>query len=378
MFKADALLIGPQMLQILRRLNTPSPLGEGSGGEVLFQLPYPLSEYTVQVVGGGLALLGAVAGVIGTFAVVRRQSLQGDAVSHAALPGVAIAFLFGGRTPVALVLGGAVAGWVALRLVAGIVRRSRIPFDTALAGALAVFFGAGVMLMTYLQKLAARPPANALEAWAKPAAQASVGHGLEKYLFGQAAFLNDSDLWTIGLLGGGAVLVAVLCWKEFKLVSFDADFAASLGYRTRLVDALLTTLVVVAVVIGLQSVGVVLMSALLIAPATAARQWTNRLWVMASLAAVFGAAAGFGGVALAHVAGAKTPTGPTVVICASAVVLVSLLFGAKRGVVWRFVPLSPRGEGPGVRGTNSVPPFQPERHPLNPEVRPGERYPRAD
>lgn len=321
-------------------------------------LPYPLSEYAVQVVGSGLALLGAVAGVIGTFAVVRRQSLQGDAVSHAALPGVAIAFLLGGRSPLFLVLGGAVAGWVAMRMVGGIVRRSRIPFDTALAGALAVFFGAGLMLMTYLQKLAARQPTNVIEEWAKPAANATIGHGLERYLFGQAAFLKDTDLWTIALLGGGVVLVAVLCWKEFKLVSFDPDFAASIGYSTRWVDALLTTLVVVSVVIGLQSVGVVLMSALLIAPATAARQWTNRLGVMALLAAVFGAVAGFGGEVVSHVSsgeGRTVPTGPTVVLCATMVVVVSLLFGAKRGLVWRVVSREPkasefRSRSPSVRG----------------------------
>ncbi|MCU0706217.1 MAG: metal ABC transporter permease [Fimbriiglobus sp.] len=301
-------------------------------------LPYPLSEYTVRVVGGGLALLGAVAGVLGTFAVVRRQSLQGDAVSHAALPGVALAFLFGGRSPLALVFGGAVAGWVAMRLVTGIVRRSRIPFDTALAGALAVFFGAGITLMTYLQKLATRRPANPLEEWMKPAADASVGHGLERYLFGQAAFLNTADLWAIVGLGGGAVLVVMLFWKEFKLISFDPDFAASVGYPVRLLDAVLTTLIVVSVVIGLQSVGVVLMSALLVAPATAARQWTNRLGVMAAVSAAFGAVAGFTGEVVSHIAsspGRTVPTGPTVVLGATLIVVVSLLFGSKRGLVWQ-------------------------------------------
>lgn len=303
-------------------------------------LPYPLSEYTVQVVGGGLALLGAVAGVIGTFAVVRRQSLQGDAVSHAALPGVAVAFLLGARSPLALVLGGAVAGWVAMRLVAGIVRRSRIPFDTALAGALAVFFGAGLVLITYMRNLLKRTPSGGFEEWLKPQLADLRNNPLEAYLFGQAAFLNNSDLWAIGLLGGGAVLVAILCWKEFKLTSFDPDFAASIGYPTRWVDALLTTLVVLSVVIGLQSVGVVLMSALLVAPATAARQWTNRLGAMAVLAAVFGAVAGFGGEVVSHVwsgEGRTVPTGPTVVLCASALVVLSLLFGAKRGLMWRLV-----------------------------------------
>jgi manganese/zinc/iron transport system permease protein len=321
-----------------------------------FPLPYPLSEHPVRVVGGGLALLGAVTGVIGTFAVVRRQSLQGDAVSHAALPGVALAFLLGGRTPFALILGGAVAGWVAMRLVGGIVRRSRIPFDTALAGALAVFFGAGLALVGYMSRLINRTPANGFEVWLKPQLDGLRNNPLERYLFGQAAFLNESDVWPILLLGGGAVLVAVLCWKEFKLVSFDPDFAASLGYATRWIDALLTTLVVVSVVIGLQTVGVVLMSALLVAPATAARQWTHRLGVMAGIAAVFGAVAGIAGVLISHTLSEgrnPIPTGPTVVLCATAVVVLSLLFGSKSGLLWRVVKAKPDGQygGSNLRNT---------------------------
>jgi manganese/zinc/iron transport system permease protein len=314
--------------------------------------PAPLDLSVVRTVAFGLAALGAVAGVIGTFAVVRRQSLQGDAISHAALPGVALAFLFGGREPAELVTGAAVAGWVAMSLVGGIVRRSRVPFDAALAGALAVFFGFGLVLMTYLQKLAGRPAANAFERWVKPHAGESVGHGLDRYLFGQAALLREDDVWLLAGLGGAAVLVAVLFWKEFKLVSFDRDFAASLGYPTRVLDLLLTTLVVVAVVIGLRSVGVVLMSALLVAPATAARQWTNRLGTLAALAAAFGATAGFAGVLVSHELGAggrAVPTGPTVVLGATALVVVSLLVGSKRRLLH-----SPRLWGQRARGAGTA------------------------
>jgi manganese/zinc/iron transport system permease protein len=183
-------------------------------GAAMFAIswPEPFDQPVVRTVSAALAVLGAVAGVIGTFAVVRRQSLQGDAVSHAALPGVAGAFLLGGREPVVLVFGAAVAGWVAMTLVNGIVRRSRVPFDAALAGALAVFFGFGLVLMTYLQKLAGRAPTNAFERWVKPHATESVGHGLDRYLFGQAAFLRESDVWTIAAVGGLAVGLAALFW----------------------------------------------------------------------------------------------------------------------------------------------------------------------
>jgi manganese/zinc/iron transport system permease protein len=194
-----------------------------------------------------------------------------------------------------------------------------------------------------MRRLNSRPAKSGFEAWLKPQLSDLTNSPLERFLLGRAAFMNTADLWTIALLGGGAVLLAVLCWKEFKLVSFDPDFAASLGYPTRRIDALLTTLVVLAVVIGLQAVGVVLMSALLVAPATAARQWTNRLGLMAILAAGFGAAAGVGGVVLGHVAGANVPTGPVVVLCVSAVVGASLLFGAKRGLAWRAFRVPPGG-----------------------------------
>lgn len=300
--------------------------------------PPPFDSLAVRTVAAGLAVLGAVAGVIGTFAVVRRQSLQGDAISHAALPGVALAFLFGGREPVVLLLGAAAAGWVAMRLVGGIVGRSRIPFDAALAGALAVFFGLGLVVITYMQKLLNRPAGGAFEGWLKPQLADLAQHPLDRYLFGQAAYIRQPDVLLLAALGGGAVLATMLFWKEFKLASFDRDFAASLGFPTRLLDGLLTALMVLAVVLGLRSVGVVLMSALIVAPATAARQWTNRLGPMATLAALVGAAAGVAGVVLSHTLSVERraiPTGPTVVLCATGLVVASLLCGSERGLVWR-------------------------------------------
>ena len=271
-----------------------------------------LSNHTLRTVALGTAMLGVVSGALGSFAVLRRQSLLGDALSHAALPGIALAFLLFGNAPLLFLIGAALAGWLATYLVMQITRHSRVPFDSALAGCLAVFFGFGLVLMTYIRKK-------------------NINHasevGLERYLFGQAATMLESDLRAIGFLGGLALLILVLFWKHFKLLSFDPDYAASIGYPVRWLDLLLTGLLVVAVVVGLQSVGVVLMSAMIVAPASAARQWTNRLGRMVLLAAFFGAASGVAGTLISDdlsTPARVVPTGPTIVLCAVALVALSL------------------------------------------------------
>ena len=285
-----------------------------------------LNTSALWTVAAGTAGLGLVAGSIGSFAVLRRQSLQGDMVSHAALPGLGIAFLLGAREPVYLILGGAVAGWLAMMIVGFIQRRSRIPFDAALGGALAIFFGFGLVLMSYIQ----RQPGAA-------------SHPLDRYLFGQAALLRDEDLRVIGYLGAAALAILVAFWKEFKLLSFDPDYAASLGFPIRAFDLLLTTLTVTAVVIGLKAVGVVLMTALLIAPAAAARQWTNRLGGVVLIAGLFGALSGIGGTIASHLAGRGVPTGPTIVLAATAIVIFSLFFGRVRGLARSSLPSADSG-----------------------------------
>jgi manganese/zinc/iron transport system permease protein len=283
------------------------------------------NDVTLQTVVLGTAALGAATGLVGSFAVVRRQSLLGDAVSHAALPGLSLAFLLGARSPAWLLFGAAIAGWLAMTIVGVIVRRSRIPFDAALGGTLAVFFGLGIAVMTGIRRF----NADAAE------------HGLERYLFGQAATMRTTDLEVILSVGIALTLAVIAFWKEFKLLSFDPDYAAVLGYRVRLLDWFLTALVVLAVVIGLQAVGVVLMSTLLIAPAVAARQWTDRLGQLSLLAAAFGATAGLAGTLLSHELSQPrkpVPTGPTIVLCATAVAVGSILFAPQRGICWRVVP----------------------------------------
>src|SRR5687768_3017829 len=279
-----------------------------------------LFDHTLRTVSLGAAALGLVSGGLGSFAVLRRQSLLGDAISHEALPGIALAYLVtGSKNSIVLLLGAAVAGWLGTLIVMGIGRTSRIKEDASLGIVLSVFFGFGLMLLTFLQH---RPDA----------AQA----GLDRFLFGQAAALLERDVIVIALLGLAALVVAALFWKEFKLLSFDPDFGASAGFRMRLVDVLLTTLIVISVVIGLQTVGVVLMSAMVVAPAAAARQWTDRLSRMVLLAAAFGGASGVAGAVISSTA-RKMPTGPTIVLCISFIVVVSLLLAPGRGMVWNWM-----------------------------------------
>jgi manganese/zinc/iron transport system permease protein len=279
-----------------------------------------LSDHTFRTVALGSAALGITSGALGTFAVLRRQSLLGDAISHAALPGVALAFLLtGSKAPLTLVVGAALAGFVGTLLVIALVRTTRIKYDSALGIVLSVFFGFGLVLLTLIQR---RPDA----------AQA----GLDRFLFGQAAALLESDLVTMALFGGAALLLMLLVWKELKLLAFDPDFGTSLGFPMRALDVLLTGLLVVAIVIGLQTVGVVLMAAMVIAPAAAARQWSDRLGSVAAIAAAFGAAAGIFGAVLSSEA-ERLPTGPTIVLCATALVLLSLVAAPRRGLLWREV-----------------------------------------
>ncbi len=277
-------------------------------------------DYTLMIVAIGAALLGAVSGSLGTYAVLRRQSLLGDAISHAALPGVAIAFLLtGSKTPLILVLGAALAGWLGTLLILSIVRLTRIKYDSALGIVLSTFFGFGLVLHTLIQRTG-----NANQA------------GLDTFLFGQAATVLESDVLTIGILGGVAIIIMLVFWKELKLLVFDEGFAASLGFPIRVLDILLTSLLVIAIVIGLQAVGAVLMSAMLVAPAVAARQWTNKLSLMMFLAACFGALAGVSGTIISSSA-SRIPTGPTIVLCATVVVGLSIAFAPNRGLLWDWL-----------------------------------------
>src|SRR5688572_23447251 len=283
-------------------------------GDILHDIIF---DYTLRNVALGSALLGIVSGVLGSFAVLRRQGLLGDTLAHAALPGICFAFLLtGSREQIVLLLGAGIAGWIGTMLLLAIVRRTVLSEDAALGIVLSTFFGLGITLLTFINQ---RDDAN----------QA----GLDKYLFGQAAALVEDDVVVFAILGGIALALVLLFYKEFKLLTFDPEFASSLGFGTTRLSVLLTSLIVIAVVIGLQTVGVVLMAAMLIGPAAAARQWTNRLAAMILLSALFGALAGVVGALLSFTQ-EGLPTGPTIVLVLTVIVFGSLLFAPARGLLW--------------------------------------------
>lgn len=276
-----------------------------------------LADHTIQNVVAGAVLLGLVSGVLGSFAMLRQQSLLGDALAHAALPGICLGFLLAGARELgALAAGALLTAVLAALAVQVLIRYSRLKTDAALGSVLSLFFAVGVVLLTFIQGRA-------------DAAQG----GLESFLFGQAAAILRSDLWLMGGVTAAALLLVMLVWKELKLVTFDPLFAASIGYPVVWLETALTALVALAVVVGLQMVGVVLMAAMVVAPPVAARQWTRRLEPMVVLAALFGTAAGVAG-ALISAAAPGLATGPLIVLAASAIVLASLLLAPERGLVW--------------------------------------------
>ncbi len=280
------------------------------------------TDYTLRTITLGTAVLGAICGMLGSFAVLRKQSLLGDAISHAALPGIAVAFLITGtKDSNVLLLGALVSGLVGIWWIRGIVTKTHLKTDTALGLILSLFFGFGMLLLTYIQK---QPNAN----------QA----GLDKYLFGQAATLVQSDVIVMSVVTGISLLVMLLFWKEFKLLLFDKNYAMTLGFNTKFIDGLISFFIVLAIVIGLQTVGVVLMSAMLLAPAAAARQWTNSLGIMVLLAALFGMFSGVFGTAISA-SQANLSTGPVIVLVAAVFVVMSFVFSPGRGILFKQLRL---------------------------------------
>lgn len=274
-----------------------------------------LCDYSFQTVAAGSALLGIISGALGSFCVLRKQSLLGDGLSHAALPGVIAVFLLtGSRATEALLLGAALSGLLATAVILIIEKHSKIHFDSALALVMSVFFGLGILLMTQSQK-----HSNARQA------------GLERFIYGQAASLLKRDVVIMAICCGAIIITLLLFWKEFKLLAFDPIYAHSLGLGTGKLNLLLSLMTVTAIVLGLQTVGVVLMSAMLIAPAIAARQWTDSLGITLLLSAIFGAAAGVSGTFVSS-ALPGMPTGPVTVVCITAISVFSLLFAPKRGL----------------------------------------------
>lgn len=279
-----------------------------------------VSDYTFRTIALGCMLLGSVSGMLGCFAVLRKQSLLGDAVSHASLPGVCLAFLIIRLKNTEILLLGALAiGIICIGLIQTIQNYTKIKFDSALAFILSVFFGLGLVLLSYLNKL---PGANK--------------SGLNKFIFGQASTFVERDVRLMLYTGIILLIVIILFWKEFKIVTFDSEFAKTLGFPSRKIEILISVLIVITVIIGIQAAGVILISAMIISPAVAARQWTNRLSVMVILSGIFGGIAGLTGT-LISITESNLPTGPVIVLVISLIVVFSILFSPKRGILSRIL-----------------------------------------
>ena len=278
-----------------------------------------LQSYTTQMVLLGTALLGLASGIAGTFAVLRKESLIGDGLSHAALPGVVIAFLLTGIKDIeVLIAGAALSSITAAWLITITVENSKIKFDGALATILSAFFGLGMVLLTYLQSL-------------NNAGQA----GLSKFIFGQAATILARDVYITSAAALIIIVLTALFWKELKLISFDVEYAKTLQIPVTFTLILYRSLLIMTIIIGIQSVGAILISSLLIAPAVGARQWTNKLGTMCILAGFFGMVSAIGGTIWSTTV-QKLPTGPAIIVILSVIVLLSLIFAPNRGILWQY------------------------------------------
>ncbi|MCA9242736.1 MAG: metal ABC transporter permease [Phycisphaerales bacterium] len=291
-----------------------------------------LRDYNTAVVVIGVTCLGIASGLIGSFMLLRKRALLGDALSHATLPGVGIAFLvmtaFGaeGKWLPGLLIGGAISGGLGVLGILAITKLTRLTEDAALGIVLSVFFGIGVAVLGVVQKVGG----NAA--------------GLESFIYGKTASMLFSDAATIAIAGGAIAMICIALIKELTLLCFDSAFAASQGWPTLLLDTLLMVFVVGVTIIGLQAVGLILMIALLIIPAAAARFWTERLTVMLIGAAVIGGVSGAIGAAISALA-PRLPAGAIIVLVAGAAFLFSMICGPTRGVIaraWRLIRLQRR------------------------------------
>lgn len=276
--------------------------------------------YNTVLVLAGVALLGGAAGVIGCFSVLRRRGLLGDALAHAALPGVCLAYyVVGKRDFQVLLLGAFLSGLAGIATISALRHWTRIKEDAAMAIVLSVFFGLGIVLLGFITRL--------------PGGYAA---GLDHFILGKAASMQLSDLELISYLALGTLLAVLLLFKEFKLVTFDPAFAQVQGWPALALDLFLQLLLIVAVVVGLPAVGVVLMAALLVIPAAAARFWTERLGILLLLSAGFGMLAGIMG-ALPSAYLTRVPTGPLIILAAALLFLISLSLGSRRGLLVRWM-----------------------------------------
>ena len=281
---------------------------------------FSFADPNIRYVVLGTLLLTGSAAMVGSFTLLKRKALVGDAIAHAVLPGICLAFILTGtKHPVALSLGAFTTGWLAMALIDQITRRSKIKEDTAIALVLSVTFGLGILLLTSIQHTG-----NAAQV------------GLGNFLFGKAATLVGDDLKTLTFLSLALIVMVLLFLKEFTLVAFDKAFAQASGLPVQRLELLFNSLTVLAIVVGIRTVGILLMASMLITPPAAARFWTDRLPKMIFLAALLGMVAGLIGSFVSYIAPAM-PTGPWIVMIMSLIAYGSFLLAPRKGLLARKI-----------------------------------------
>ena len=275
---------------------------------------YFFTDPIAQKVIMGIAIIGAVSGVVGTFSFLRKKTLIADAISHSVLPGICLGFMFAGtKDPIVLLTGALVIGWISVWLIDYLSSTTKLSADTAIALVSTLFFAIGSVLLSVISK-----------------SQNTEQTGLKNFLFGKAATMTTFDIQVFTVVSIAIFVVVILFFKPFQLVCFNHEFAKSIGVKVKRMEFLLSTLTVMTVAIGIQAVGVVLMSALLIAPAASARYWTNRLLIMIFLAALFATFSSVIGVMLSTMKN-NMPTGPWIVFSLFTFTLFTLLFAPHKG-----------------------------------------------
>ncbi|WP_170326406.1 metal ABC transporter permease [Ruegeria arenilitoris] len=277
--------------------------------------------YNATLVAIGATLLGISAGVTGTFLFLRKRALVSDAISHATLPGVCLAFMvlvaFGGdgRNLIGLLAGSAISAWIGLLCMNWLTRRTRLAEDAAIGAVLSVFFGFGVVLLTVIQTMGVGRQA-----------------GLEGFLLGSTAGMLWADALIIAIGGAATLVLVMIIRRPMTMVAFDPEYAAARGLPVHRIDLAMMGLVMAVTVVGLKIVGLILIVALLIIPAVTARFWTERSDRVVMLAGLAGGLAGYLGAALSASA-PNLPTGPIIVLVSFGFFALSLLLAPVRGVL---------------------------------------------
>lgn len=277
-----------------------------------------ITQYSFIVVAIGTMLLAMATGIVGTISILKGQSLIGDAVGHASLPGIILAFMISGRkSAVILMLGAIVAGTVAFMLIQIISEGSKIEADTAMAVILSAMFGMGMVLKSYIQ--------------GNSKYQGASQSGLASYIFGQAAYILREDVYIILAVSIISLALFILFYKEIKVYVFDMVYAYTIGINSRLTSLLIMIITMILIAAGLKAVGAILISSMLITPAVTGLQWSNSYEKVLVIAAVTGAVSAFLGTFISSAVKGFS-TGPSIILIMSVIALFSVLF-APRGIV---------------------------------------------